>query len=208
MPYRLVARYKNNIISPMVYPTVISTVAKQFNNAYVLVEINDIGGQVADVLHQDLEYDNILMCTHMGRKGQTVTSGFGAGGKGTTHMGVRTSAVVKKLGCSVLKSLIEEDKLIVEDIDTVNELTTFIAKKQSYEADDGYNDDLVMSLVLFAWLTRQDYFKTSAEVDVRTEIYEDEIEKLQENMAPFGFISDGSDEKGEWDGEDRWFPFQ
>ena len=207
MPYRLVARYKNNIVSPMVYPTVISTVAKQFNNAYVLVEINDIGGQVADVLHQDLEYDNILMCTHMGRKGQTVTSGFGASGKGTTHMGVRTSAVVKKLGCSVLKSLIEEDKLIVEDIDTVNELTTFIAKKQSYEADDGYNDDLVMSLVLFAWLTRQDYFKSMTEIDVRTEIYEDEIEKLQENMAPFGFINDGSDEKGEWDGEDRWFAF-
>jgi len=205
MPYRLVARYKNNIVSPMVYPTVISTVAKQFNNAYVLVEINDIGGQVADVLHQDLEYDNILMCTHMGRKGQTVTSGFGAGGKGTTHMGVRTSAVVKKLGCSVLKSLIEEDKLIVEDIDTVNELTTFIAKKQSYEADDGYNDDLVMSLVLFAWLTRQDYFKSVTETDVRTEIYEKEIDKLEENMAPFGFINDGTGDEGDYDGEDRWF---
>jgi len=205
MPYKLVARYRNNIVSPMVYPTVISTVAKQFNNAYVLVEINDIGGQVADVLHQDLEYDNILMCSHMGRKGQVVTTGFG--GKGTSHMGVRTSAVVKKLGCSVLKSLIEEDKLIIEDLDTVNELTTFIAKKNSYEADDGYNDDLVMSLVLFAWLTRQDYFKTISDTDVRTEIYEEEIEKLEENMAPFGFIHDDNDDGGDWDGEDRWFAF-
>ena len=206
MPYRVVARYRNNIVSPMVYPTVISTVAKQFNNAYVLVEINDIGGQVADVLHQDLEYDNILMCSHMGRKGQVVSAGFG--GKGTTHMGVRTSAVVKKLGCSVLKSLIEEDKLIIEDIDTVNELTTFVAKRNSYEADDNYNDDLVMCLVLFAWLTRQDYFKTITDTDVRTEIYEEEIEKLEENMAPFGFIHDeNADEGGEWDGEDRWFAF-
>tara|TARA_R110000824_G_scaffold202333_4_gene386593 strand:- start:41 stop:1693 length:1653 start_codon:yes stop_codon:yes gene_type:complete len=205
MPYRVVARYRNNIVSPMVYPTVISTVAKQFNNAYVLVEINDIGGQVADVLHQDLEYDNILMCSHMGRKGQVVSAGFG--GKGTTHMGVRTSAVVKKLGCSVLKSLIEEDKLIIEDIDTVNELTTFVAKRNSYEADDNYNDDLVMCLVLFAWLTRQDYFKTITDTDVRTEIYEEEIEKLEENMAPFGFIHDDDDDNGEWDGEDRWFAF-
>ena len=205
MPYKVVARYRNNIVSPMVYPTVISTVAKQFNNAYVLVEINDIGGQVADVLHQDLEYDNILMCSHMGRKGQVVSAGFG--GKGTTHMGVRTSAVVKKLGCSVLKSLIEEDKLIIEDIDTVNELTTFVAKRNSYEADDNYNDDLVMCLVLFAWLTRQDYFKTITDTDVRTEIYEEEIEKLEENMAPFGFIHDDDDDNGEWDGEDRWFAF-
>ena len=106
-----------------------------------------------------------------------------------------------------MKSLIEEDKLIIEDLDTVNELTTFIAKKNSYEADDGYNDDLVMSLVLFAWLTRQDYFKTITDTDVRTEIYEKEIDKLQENMAPFGFIDDGNSEEGEWDGEDRWFAF-
>jgi len=205
MPYKLVARFKNNIIAPMVYPTVVSTVAKQYNDAHVLVEVNDIGGQVADILYEDLEYENLLFCTHMGRKGQIVSSGFGSSGKGTTYYGVRTSSVVKKLGCSILKSLLEQDKIIIEDMDTINELTTFVAKSQSYEADNGYNDDLVMSLVLFAWLTRQDHFKNLMESDIRKEIYKEQIKNVEEKLSPFGFIETGIDDEGEWDGEDRWF---
>jgi len=203
-PYKVVAKYRNNLISPMVYPTVIKRLAEQYNKAYCLIEINDIGGQVADVLYTDLEYEHVLMTSHQGRKGQTISGGFGKGG---VQFGVRTSVVVKKLGCSVLKSLIEENKLIVEDQDIVNELTTFVAKRNSYEADDGHNDDLVMCLVLFGWLTRQDYFKNLTNVDVRTDIYEEEIEKLEEDMSPFGFLQDGSDEENTfWDGNDRWFP--
>ena len=203
-PYKVVAKYRNNLISPMVYPTVIKRLAEQYNKAYCLIEINDIGGQVADVLYTDLEYEHVLMTSHQGRKGQTISGGFGKGG---VQFGVRTSMVVKKLGCSVLKSLIEENKLIVEDQDIVNELTTFVAKRNSYEADDGHNDDLVMCLVLFGWLTRQDYFKNLTNVDVRTDIYEEEIEKLEEDMSPFGFLQDGSDEENTfWDGNDRWFP--
>lgn len=201
-PYKVVAKFKNNIISPMVYPTVIKRLAEQYNNAFVLIEINDIGGQVADVLHEDLEYENVLMCGNKGRKGQTISGGFGSGG---IHFGVRTTSVVKKLGCSVLKSLVEEDKLLIEDLDIIDELTTFVAKKQSYEADDGHNDDLVMCLVLFGWLTRQEYFRNMTDMDVRTAIYEKQIEGLEEDMSPFGFISTEDDSTNFWDGENRWY---
>jgi len=203
MPYKMVARYRNNTISPMVYPTVIRAVAMRYNNAGVLIEINDIGGQVADILHQDLEYENVMMTTYKGRAGQVMSGGFG-GRSSQSQLGVRTTMPVKKLGCSILKSLIEEDKLLVEDVDTINELITFIAKKNSFEADDGHTDDLVMSLVLFAWMTRQDYFKSLTDADIRTQIYEEKIRDIEDELMPFGFIADEAEE-GEWDGEDRWF---
>ena len=202
MPYKIVAKYRNNTVSPMVFPTVIRAVGMKYNDANILVEINDIGGQVADVLHQDLEYENILMTTYKGRAGQSISAGFG---RGNAQLGVRTTVPVKKLGCSVLKSLIEEDKLIIEDVDIVNELITFVAKGKSFEADDGHTDDLVMSLVLFAWLTRQQYFKSLTDSDVRTQIYEEKIREIEDDLLPFGFAVN-NDEEGEWDGEDRWFP--
>ena len=204
MPYKLVARYRNNTISPMVYPTVIRAVATKYNHAQVLVEINDIGGQVADVLYKDLEYENVMMTIYKGRAGQVINGGFGGSGKSQSQLGVRTTTPVKKLGCSILKSLIEEDKLIVEDVDCVNELITFVAKGNSFEADDGHTDDLVMSLVLFAWMTRQDYFKSLTDSDIRTQIYEEKIREIEDDLMPFGFASD-SLEEGEWDGEDRWY---
>jgi len=183
---------------------VIKAVAEKYNMAQTLIEINDIGGQVADVLHRDLEYENILMCAFRGRAGQTISGGFGGA---NTHMGVRTTSAVKKLGCSVLKSLLEQDKMIVEDLEIVNELITFVAKGQSYEADEGHNDDLVMTLVLFAWLTRQDYFKDLTNTDVRLDVYEDEIKRLEDEVIPFGIITSTDTETGGvWDGEDRWFP--
>tara|TARA_Y100000034_G_scaffold135478_1_gene207558 strand:+ start:89 stop:1735 length:1647 start_codon:yes stop_codon:yes gene_type:complete len=202
MPYKIVAKYRNNTVSPMVFPTVIRAVGMKYNDANILVEINDIGGQVADVLHQDLEYENILMTTYKGRAGQSISAGFG---RGNAQLGVRTTVPVKKLGCSILKSLIEEDKLIIEDVDIVNELITFVAKGKSFEADDGHTDDLVMSLVLFAWLTRQQYFKSLTDSDVRTQIYEEKIREIEDDLLPFGFAVN-NDEEGEWDGEDRWFP--
>jgi len=180
-PYKVVAKYRNNLISPMVYPTVIKRLAEQYNKAYCLIEINDIGGQVADVLYTDLEYEHVLMTSHQGRKGQTISGGFGKGG---VQFGVRTSMVVKKLGCSVLKSLIEENKLIVEDQDIVNELTTFVAKRNSYEADDGHNDDLVMCLVLFGWLTRQGYFEEIIDLQKKKIINKSEQEE-EENTTFF-----------------------
>lgn len=202
MPYKVVAVYRNNSISPLVYPTTIYAVGKQYNDAHILVEINDIGGQVADILHADLEYDNILQSQVKGRKGQVLGGGFG---KGQSQLGYRTTVATKKVGCSTLKSLIEEDKFIVNDVDVVGELISFIAKRQSYEADDGHNDDLVMCLVMFAWITTQPYFKDLMNSDIRTDIYKDKIQKIEENMIPFGFIQDGSSEEYEVDSEgDIW----
>jgi len=191
-PYKVVATFRNNKISPMIFPNAIHAAAKQYNNAHVLVEINDLGGQVADIIHSELEYENLLKCTHRGRKGQVMDGGFGTG---TKQFGVRTSEVVKKLGCSVLKSLLEGNSLVVEDFDTIKELYSFVSKKNSYEAESGYNDDLVMTLVMFAWCSTQPYFKDLTNMDIKKEIYKEAIEKLEEEMTPYDFmLNDGLDE--------------
>ncbi len=200
-PYKTVARYKNNEIKPMLFPNIILDMAKAYNNAYVLVEVNDIGEQVASILQYDLEYENMLMCSMRGRAGQQVGTGF-SGKK--TQMGVRMTAAVKKTGCSNLKALVEEDKLVTSDYDIIAELTTFIQKKQSWEAEDGCHDDLAMCLVIFAWLVAQDYFREMTDNDVRKRIYEDQKDQIEQDMAPFGFISDGLDDETFMEGGDRW----
>jgi len=200
-PYKTVARYKNNEIKPMLFPNIILDMAKAYNNAYVLVEVNDIGEQVATILQYDLEYENMLMCAMRGRAGQQVGTGF-SGKK--TQMGVRMTAAVKKTGCSNLKALVEEDKLITSDYDIIAELTIFVQKKQSWEAEDGCHDDLAMCLVIFAWLVAQDYFREMTDNDVRKRIYEDQKEQIEQDMAPFGFISDGLDDESFMEGGDRW----
>jgi len=196
-PYKVVAKYRNNEIKPMLFPSVIQEIAVAYNNAYVLCEVNDIGDQVASILHFDLEYDNILMCAMRGRAGQIVGSGF-SGKK--SQLGVRMTSAVKKLGCSNLKTLVEDDKLLVCDYDIISELTTFIQRKQSFEAEEGCNDDLAMCLVIFSWLVAQDYFKEMTDNDVRKRIYEEQKNQIEQDMAPFGFVSDGlSDIEGEVD---------
>ena len=200
-PYKTVARYKNNEIKPMLFPSIILEMAQAYNHAYVLVEVNDIGEQVATILQYDLEYENMLMCSMRGRAGQLVGSGF-SGKK--TQMGVRMTQAVKKTGCSNLKALIEEDKLITSDYDIIAELTTFVQKKQSWEAEDGCHDDLAMCLVIFAWLVAQDYFREMTDNDVRKRIYEEQKEQIEQDMAPFGFISDGLDDDSFMEGGDRW----
>ena len=191
LPYKMVAKYKNNTIKPILFPNVIVDVARHYNGAFILVEVNDVGGQVADIIHFDLEYDNLLMASMRGRSGQVVGQGF-SGKK--TQMGVKMSTAVKKVGCSNLKALIEEDKLIVSDYDIISELTTFIQKGQSFEAEEGCNDDLAMCLVIFSWLALQDYFREMNDTDVRQRIYDDQRENIEQDMAPFGFISDGLEE--------------
>jgi hypothetical protein len=190
-PYKVVAKYKNNEIKPMLFPSVIEKIAKAYNNSWILVEVNDIGDQVANILHFDLEYDNILMCAMRGRAGQLVGSGF-SGKK--SQLGVRTTAAVKKLGCSNLKLLIEDDKLIINDYDIISELTTFTQKHNTFGAEEGCNDDLAMCLVIFAWLVAQDYFKEMTDNDVRKRIYDEQKNQIEQDMSPFGFIVDGLDD--------------
>ena len=187
-PYKVVATYRDNEIKPMLFPSVIADVGKAYNDAYVLCEVNDIGDQVASILFYDLEYENLLMVAMRGRAGQIVGSGF-SGVK--TQLGVKMSTTTKKIGCSNLKTLIEEDKLTFCDYNIISELTTFISKKQSFEAEDGCNDDLAMCLVIFSWLVAQDYFKEMTDSDVRKRIYEEQKNAIEQDMAPFGFVSDG-----------------
>ena len=188
LPYKMVARYKNNEIKPIIFPNIVVDVAKNYNNAYILCEVNDIGGQVADIIQFDLEYENLLMAAMRGRAGQQLGQGF-SGKK--TQLGVKMSTAVKSVGCSNLKALIEEDKLIIPDYDTIAELTTFIQKGQSFAAEEGCNDDLAMCLVIFGWMAMQEYFKEMHDNDVRARIYADQRDAIEQDMAPFGFVDDG-----------------
>jgi len=202
-PYKIVAKYRNNEIKPMLFPSIIYEVAKGYNDSWLLVEVNDIGDQVANILHFDLEYDNVLMCAMRGRAGQIVGSGF-SGKK--SQLGVRMTAAVKKLGCSNLKTLMEDDKLLTVDYDIISELTTFAQRHNSFEAEEGCNDDLAMCLVIFSWLVAQDYFKEMTDNDVRKRIYEEQKNQIEQDMAPFGFIADGFDEESFTDESgDRWY---
>ena len=190
-PYKAVAKYRNNEIKPMLFPSIIDDVGKAYNKAFILCEVNDIGDQVASILNYDLEYDNLLMCSQRGRAGQVVGAGFS--GK-RSQLGVRTTQAVKKLGCSNLKTLLEDDKILIIDYDIISELTTFSQKHNSFEAEEGCNDDLAMCLVIFAWLVAQDYFKEMTDNDVRKRIYEEQKNQIEQDMAPFGFMSDGLDD--------------
>ena len=187
-PHRVVAKYKNNEIKPMLFPSIIYDTIKGYNNAWVLCEVNDIGDQVAAILNYDLEYPNLLQCSMRGRAGQIVGQGF-SGKK--TQLGLKMSKAVKAVGCSNLKTMIEADKVLFKHYDIISELTTFIHKRNSFEAEDGCNDDLAMCLVIYAWLVAQDYFKELTDQDVRKRLYEDQRDQIEQDMAPFGFISDG-----------------
>ena len=188
VPYRMIAKYRNNEIKPLIFPEIIYNIAVAYNNAYILVEINDIGGQIADALHYDLEYENIIMSQMRGRAGQVIGSGFG---EGKSDLGIRTTKAVKKIGCSNLKALIESDKLLVEDFDIIVELSNFVQKGASYEADESATDDLVMCLVLFSWLANQPYFKELTDEDVRHRLFDSQRIAIEQDMSPFGFIDDG-----------------
>ena len=204
VPYKIVAKYRNNEIKPLLFPNIIHDVALAYNQAYTLVEVNDIGEQVATALQFDLEYENLIMASMRGRAGQIVGGGF-SGGK--AQLGVRTTKAVKKMGCSNLKQIVETDKLIINDYDLIKEFSTFILKGQSYEAEEGHTDDLVMCCVLFGWLVQQTYFKELTDDDIRERMYKEQQNQLEQDMAPFGFILDGVNDNVEIDEYGtRWTP--
>ena len=201
-PHKVVAKYRNNEIKPMLFPNIIYETCTAFNNAFILCEVNDIGDQVAAILNFDLEYENLLMCSMRGRAGQVVGQGF-SGKK--TQLGVKMSKTVKKVGALNLKTMVEADKVLFKDYEILSELTTFISKSNSFEAEEGCNDDLAMCLVIYAWLVAQDYFKELTDQDVRKRLYDEQKNQIEQDMAPFGFISDGLDEDSFVDNEgDLW----
>ena len=202
-PHKIVAKYRNNEIKPMLFPNIIYEVATKYNKAYVLCEVNDVGDQVAAILNYDMEYANLLQSSMRGRAGQVIGQGF-SGKK--TQLGVKMSKTVKKVGALNLKTMIEEDKLIFSDYEILSELTTFIQKHNSFEAEEGCNDDLAMCLVIYAWLVAQDYFKELTDQDVRKRIYDEQKNQIEQDMAPFGFITDGLDDNSFVDDDgDRWY---
>ena len=188
-PFKEVAKYRDNKITPLLFPNMIHKIATDYNMAFVLIETNT-SDQVAQILHYELEYENILMVSR-GNGVQQVGGGFG-GGK--SQLGVSTDKRVKRIGCHNFKALVEEDKLIITDPDTISEISTFIEKRGSYEADEGYHDDLVMPLVLFGWLTTQPYFKELNNINMRKIMYEKQMRAIEEEMTPFGFYDDGKPE--------------
>ena len=191
VPYKLVGKYRDNKIAPMLYPTVIHKVARDFNDAYVLIETNS-SEQVAHILHNELEYGNLVFVNRSTKTGQIVSGGFG-GGK--TQLGVNTDKRVKRIGCFTFKSLLEEKKLLVFDADVISEISTFIQVRDSYQADEGYHDDLVMPLVLFSWLTTNPYFREMSDVNIREAMYQERIKQIEEEVVPFGFIMSGNEEE-------------
>ena len=188
MPYRVVAKYRNNEIKPLVFPNIIEQTCKAFNRAHTLIEVNDLGGQISDAVHYDLEYENVLMTTQRGRAGQVLGTGFSGRG---SQLGVRMTKQIKKIGCSNLKTIIESDKLIINDFNIIEEMSTFARRHNSWMAEDGCNDDLMTCLIIFGWLSNQTYFKELSNSDVRSKLYEEQSNIIEQDMAPFGFIDDG-----------------
>ena len=189
MPYKQVCTFRDNFISPIDFASIIYRVATAYNGALVLTEINDIGAQVSDTLVMDFGYENMLYTENAGREGKRISNGFGK----ITDTGVRTTKSVKGIGCSMLKMLVEQNQLLIQDFETIQELSRFSKKGNSYEAEQGSHDDLVMNLVLFAWLTSQAYFKEITDINTLHKLREKTEEQIEDDLLPFGFIDIGID---------------
>jgi len=190
MPYKQVCVFRDNVTSPIEYTEIIYRTCKHYNEAFVLIEVNDIGEQVSDLLHFDYEYENILYTESAGRAGKRISGGFTR----ATDRGIRTTKSVKSIGCSILKLLVEQDQILLKDFETINELSTFSKRGSSFEAESGCHDDLVMCLVLFAWLTEQSYFKEMTDINTLSKLRERSEEEMMEELLPFGIHDDGHDE--------------
>ena len=193
IPYRQVAKYRNNKITPLVFPNIIYSLGRKYNDAFVLVETNNVGQQVVDILHYDLEYENIYRTEAHSIKGQHISSGFRKG----AGFGIKTTKSVKKIGCANLKALIENDKLLISDFDTISELNTFARDKDTYKAEEGNHDDLCMGLVLFAWLTAQSFFKEFTDTDIRQQLLDHNNTLIEESLSPVGIFDGNWEDEGE-----------
>jgi hypothetical protein len=185
MPYKQACVYRDNTITPIDYAEIIYRTIKRYNDAYTLVEINDIGEQVAEVLHYEFEVETLMFTESAGRSGKRISTGFSK----NSDKGVRTTKSVKSVGCNMLKMLIEQDQLIINDFQTINELSTFSRRGVSYEAESGCHDDLVMGLVLFAWMTDQLFFREITDINTLDKLRSRNEEELMESLLPIGFNS-------------------
>ena len=190
LPYKVVATFRDNEIKPILFPEMIAKVCTQFNKAHILVEVNDIGAQISDGLHYELEYDNILMTTQKGRAGQILGAMFSQRG---SQLGVRMTKQIKKMGTANIKAIIESDKLVINDFNIVGEMSTFTRKNQSWQAEEGCNDDYMTCLTILGWVANQRYFKEMTDRNIRAEMYKEQEKLIEQDMAPFGFVDNGVD---------------
>lgn len=188
MPYKQVCVYRDNMVAPVDFASIIYRIGLMYNESAVLIEINDIGEQVSDVLLMDYGYENLLYTENAGRSGKRISAGFGK----RVDNGIRTTKSVKSIGCTILKMLIEQNQLIVQDYNTIQELSRFSKKGSSYEAESGSHDDLVMNLVIFSWLSDQTFFKDLTDINTLLKLRQKTEEQIEEELLPFGFIDDGS----------------
>ena len=187
-PFKQVAVYRNNLISPLLFPNVIYKYAKVYNEAWVVVESNDQGTIVCNGLYYDLEYENLFIESAVK----------------SNRLGVEMNRKVKRIGCSGIKDLLEENKLEIVDQNTILECSTFIAKGQSYEASDGNHDDLMMNLVMFGYFATGNYFTQLTDVDIKNMMFEQQMKEIEDDVLPFGFIDDGIDAAEVEDQNDQW----
>lgn len=192
-PYKVVLTFRNNKISSLLYPNFVHQTARYYNNCYVLVESNDIGKQVADILYYDFEYENTFFTQNDGKSGIQISGGYAGA---AIQIGIRTTKSVKKIGCANFKTMVENDKFIINDYDLLNEIFRFSAKGDSYEAEEG-NDDLVMCCVLFSWLMQQPYVKEMTNIDIRQKLYKHNETLIEEELLPFGIVDSGHDQHEE-----------
>ena len=190
MPYKQVATYRDNTISPVDYAAIIYQTSKRYNEPYILVEVNDIGEQVAEILAFDFEVEGIMYTENAGRGGKRISGGYGK----NVDKGIRTTKSVKAIGCNMLKLLVEQDQLRINDFNTINELSTFSRRGNSYEAESGCHDDLVMGLVLFAWLTDQAFFKDITDINTMMTLKRKSDDDMFSDMMPDVMIDDGLDD--------------
>ena len=185
-PCEQVAVYRDNTLSPMLFPDIIYKYAKTFNEAYVVIESNDQGAVVCNGLYYDLEYENIFVESSIK----------------SNSIGVTMTRRVKRIGCSTIKDLIEQKKLMIYDSDTIIEMSTFVSRGSSYEASSGNHDDLMMNLVLFGWFISTDVFENLTDINIKGLLYKERLAEIQDDMLPFGYIDDGttSVESGKGDG--------
>jgi hypothetical protein len=189
-PFRVVAKYRNNTISPMLFPNVIVNTAKFYNEAYLLIENNDVGAQVADLCMSELEYENMF-------HGEEANGKFYLSQHGRAkQLGIKTTKRTKRQGCNALKHLVENGKLIISDFNIIEELSTFIMRRDgTYAAEEGAHDDLAMCLVLFAWLSAQPYFRDITNFDIRQRLYQEKMKQIDDELPPLPQTSDDLEDK-------------
>jgi len=175
VPFQQVAVYRNNRISPILFPDIIAKFATAYNNAYVIIESNDQGSLVCNGLYQDLEYENMHV--------ESATKNSG--------LGVEMTRKVKRIGCSGFKDILESNKLDIVDEQTIIEISTFESKGNSFEASNGNHDDLVMNLVMFGYFASSSFFNDMTDINIKDMLFKQRMDEIEADVLPFGFTDDG-----------------